>query len=275
MPPNRDMPDNIKHPRIKKGRITPAYKEGKPGEIPDFLISNTYFSTFLKSKPPYWDDLLRVLYYNGRLVKYASGVEDIVDKFSFLFLSRDKINQYEELQDWSKCFYIKFLTYSFIYLTKSFLDSLAVFVNEIFDLGYKAGEIDFKKGKFINSIKNKNEELGQLIFERHKWINTVVKYRNNLIHRHGLYVGPLTEIPPYIKDQNIITSIILKEPFYLPNNPDLVDDLVHKNREGELIKLSCFIDDWIKESAVLLDIVLGTFATSFTRASWIFYPQGP
>lgn len=257
----------IEHPRIKKGRITPAYKEAKAGEKSDFLISNTYFRTFLQTTPPYWDKLLDLLYRGGRLKKYASIVEDVIDKFSFLFLSRDQIRHHESLLDASKKFHIKYFTYTFIYLTKSFLDSLAVFVNEIFELGFKGGEIDFRRGKFIEHIRSKHKTLGELISERRNWIDRVIKYRDNLIHRHGLYIGPLPNVPPEIKDEKEIDLYILKEPYYLPNDPDLTVDVVSETREGDFIKLTCFIDDWINEAANLLDIVLGTYTRHFIRVS--------
>ncbi|MEW6674361.1 MAG: Cthe_2314 family HEPN domain-containing protein [Thermodesulfobacteriota bacterium] len=256
------------HPRIKKGKITPMYKEGNEGGFRDFLIQNSYFATCLDRRPLYWGKLLRLLYGEGRLYVYASIVEDIVDKFSFLFLSKDQIISIEGELNWSKRFYIKYYTYTFVYLTKSLLDSLAVFINEIFKLGFSGGDIDFKKGNFMDGLKIKNQKLADLINKRKNWIDTVVKYRDNLIHRHGLYVGPCPEVPPELKDEAEINMFILKEPYYLPNNPNLVEDIVYKNKEGELIKLTCFLEEWINESSALFDIVLGTFAENFTREKW-------
>lgn len=130
------------HPRIKKGPITVAHKDPKPGETSDMLIANSFFRTFLQTTPDYWEKLLDLLYRGGRLRLYASSVEDTVEKFSFLFLSRDQIRRYEPLDNDNKRFYIKYFAYSFIYFTKSFLDSIAVFLNVILELNFKGGEID-------------------------------------------------------------------------------------------------------------------------------------
>jgi len=70
-------------------------------------------------------------------------------------------------------------------------------------------------------------------------------------------------------DEKEISRFILKEPYYLPNHPDLTTDKVSDQREGELIKLTCFVDEWIDQASQMFDVVMGTFATQFTRASWL------
>jgi len=257
------------HPRIKRGPITVAHKDPKPGETSDMLIANSFFRTFLQTTPDYWEKLLDLLYRGGRLRLYASSVEDTVEKFSFLFLSREQIRRYEPLDNDNKRFYIKYFAYSFIYFTKSFLDSIAVFLNVILELNFKGGEIDLKKKNFVNAILSKHKELGEKILAQKTWIQKVVKYRDNLIHRHALYVGPCPTVPPDMTDEKEISRFILKEPYYLPNHPDLTTDKVSDQREGELIKLTCFVDEWIDQASQMFDIVMGTFATQFTRASWL------
>ena len=72
-------------------------------------------------------------------------------------------------------------------------------------------------------------------------------------------------IPPDMKDEIQIDLYILREPYYLPNIPDLTDDVIIEGEEGEFIKLTCFINDWIKEAADLFNIILGYFAENFRR----------
>jgi len=252
-----------RYPKINKGSMIVAVKDGTNEKKADQLITNSYFATFLEKRPTYWEKLISLLYGKGRLKKYASIVEDIVDKFSFLFLAKDQILSHEMQLNVQKRFYVKYFAYTFVFMTKSFLDSLAVFINEIYQLSFNGGEIDLKKGKFINEIKNKNNELYSLLSMKHNFITKVVKYRDNLIHKHGLYVGAIPTVPEYLTDPKEVDLFILKEPHYIPNDPNLLFDDIYSGKKGEFIKLSSFVDDWIGESAQLFDIVLGNFTNYF------------
>ena len=148
-------------------------------------------------------------------------------------------------------------------MAKSFLDSLAVFINEIYQLGFNGGEIDLKRGKFLTTLKNKNNELSSLLQKQQQFISIVVKYRDNLIHRHGLYVGAIPTVPDDIKDPKEVDLFILKEPHYIPNDPDLLFDDIYGGKEGEFIKVSCFLEDWINETTHLFHIVLSNFTKYF------------
>ena len=258
---------NHDSPRIKKGNFIVAVKDGHDGNAPDYLATNSYFATFLKNRPIYWDDLHNMLYGQGRLRKYAGAVEDIIDKFSFLFLAKDQIAHYESQLNWHKRFFVKYFVYTFVFMTKSFLDALAVFINEIYQLGFRGGEIDFKRGKFLNRISAKNNELGALLSKQQQFIRRVVEYRNNLIHRHGLYVGALPTVPEELDDPKEVDLFILKEPHYIPNDPNLLFDDIYGGKESEFIKISCFVDDWIRESTQVFDIVLNNFTKFFYISS--------
>ena len=250
-------------PRLKKDKFIAATKNGHDRSSPDYLATNSYFATFLKNKPLYWDALNEMLYGKGRLRKYAGIVEDIIDKFSFLFLARDQIASHESQLNPHKRFFVKYFVYTFVFMTKSFLDALAVFINELYQLGFSGGKIDFKKGGFLKNITNKDNELGNLLSKHQQFIRRVVEYRDNLIHRHGLYVGALPTVPEELVDPKEVDLFILKEPHYIPNNPNLLFDDIDGGKECEFIKVSCFIEDWIKESAQLFDIVLNHFTNYF------------
>lgn len=147
------MPHSRQYPRTKKGKMIVATKDGAPGEKGDRLLANSYMAKHVKAKPAYWSKLMDMLYVGGRLPKYAGAVEDIVDKFSFLMLARDQILVYENTPNPEKRFFIKYFTYTYVFVTKSLLDSLAVFLNEIYKLDFSGGEIDFKKGKYVEAIR--------------------------------------------------------------------------------------------------------------------------
>lgn len=253
-------------PRTKTGKMIFMVKDGAKGEKPDQLLTNSYLGKYVIKKPDYWDKLLEMLYGEGRLRKYAATVEDIVDKFSFLVLAKDQINQHEAQLTPQKLFFVKYFTYTFVFMTKSFLDALAVFLNESYGLGFSGGEVDFKKAKFVGSIKDKNNALGTAISIKQSWISDVVKYRDNLIHRHGLYIGPIPTVPEEITDPREVDLFILKEPHYMPNNPGFVTDDICEGKEVEFIRVTCLVDDWINQAFQLFDVVLGGFTVSFEVA---------
>nr|WP_321402030.1 hypothetical protein [uncultured Desulfobacter sp.] len=88
--------DQSRFPRIKKGPMTFATKDGSPNEEVDRLLTNSYMGRHIAQKPDYWPKLLRMVYGNGRLRTYTGAVENIVEKFSFLLLARDEIIDLEK-----------------------------------------------------------------------------------------------------------------------------------------------------------------------------------
>jgi len=244
-----------------------ATKDGTPEEEADRLLVNSYMGRHVIEKPEYWSKLLRMLYEKGRLRTYAGAVEDIVEKYSFLLLARDQIGGLENQTQPDKRFHIKYFSYTFVFMEKSFLDSIAVFINEIYKLGFRGGEIDLNKGRFLGALRNADTELGEAIGSKQNWLDYVVKYRKNLIHRHGLYIGPLPTIPENMDDQVEQRNYILQEHSYMPINPDDTEDELIVRKEGGFIKVTCLVDDWLQESLELFDIVLRSFAFKFELQS--------
>lgn len=244
-----------------------ATKDGSPEEEADRLLVNSYMGRHVIEKPEYWSKLLRMLYGKGRLRIYAGAVEDIVEKFSFLLLARDQIAALENQTLPDKRFHIKYFSYTFVFMEKAFLDSIAVFINEIYKLGFRGGQIDLKKGSFLEAVRDADAELGEAIDSKRNWLDYVVKYRNNLIHRHGLYIGPLPTIPENMADPVKQNNYILQEHSYMPINPDDIEDELIDRRDGEFIKVTCLVDDWLQESLELFDIVLRLFAVKFELQS--------
>jgi len=254
---------NTSHPRIKKGKMIIATKDSAIAENVDLLLSNSYMARHVIHKPDYWPRLLELLYGAGRLRRYAEAVEDIVDKLSFLLLARDQVLGHEDTSNPDKRFFVKYFAYTFVFLLKSLLDSLAVFVNTIYTLGFNRGEIDFKRKKFVDAVKEVDPLLGGTIAAKQQWIVYVSKYRDSLIHQRGLYVGAVPTVPESMTDPAEIDNFILLEHHYMPTDPRLSSEDVIDGKEVELIKVTDLIGEWLAEVLGLFDAVLRTFSTRF------------
>jgi hypothetical protein len=254
---------NAAHPRIKKGTMIIATRDSAIAAKVDLLLSDSYMARHVTQKPDYWTRLLEMVYGAGRHRKYTGAVEDIVDKFSFLLLARDQVFGLENTANPDKRFYVKYYAYTFVFMMKSLLDSLAVFVNSIYTLGFHGGGIDFKRKKFIDAVKAVDPFLGSAIAAKEQWICYVAKYRDNLIHRHGLYVGALPTVPEEMTDPVEIDNFIMREHHYMPTDPNLTAEDIIDGKEVEFIKVSALIGEWVAEALVLVDAVLKTFSTRF------------
>lgn len=238
-----------------------ATKDGLDS-IPE-MFGNTYLSKFSKGDPDYWSKLHGMLYGGGRLRKFASCFEDIVEKFSFAAIARDQISEHETRKDYQKIYIVKYHLYSYIFLIKSFLDACAVFINETYGLNVKGSNIAFDKKKFISALDVVNPALTKQLAERSEWTNLVVQYRTNLIHKHGLYVGPIPTVPNSMTDPQEVDRYILEQPHYMPNDPDFVIDKIYDGQEGEFVMVTVLVDEWIDEAYRFLNLVLSSFTTSF------------
>jgi hypothetical protein len=83
--------------------------------------------------------------------------------------------------------------YFFVWSVKALHDSLAVFLKQWYSLPEERGAIDLgnglrAKGTFLISLQKENKELADTIAENFQgWINEVTEYRNNTIHRFGVF----------------------------------------------------------------------------------------
>ena len=105
--------------------------------------------------------------------------------------------------------------------------------------------------------------MAKAIDGKRNWLDYVVKYRDNLIHKHGLYIGAIPNVPEDMTDPVEIEKFILDEPHYMPSDPDLLEDDIIAGKEAEFIKVTCLVNEWLLESFELFDIVLGTFTMRF------------
>ena len=250
------------HPRLIRGSLIVCSKDGQPPKG-GILFANTYLGRHIKEVPDYWDNLHKMIYGRGRLKKYAAIVEDIVDKFSFLFLARDQFGVSEQLRDPVKRFLAQYHTYTYVFMTKSFLDACAVFINESYGLGERGNNISLENKSFLDRLEQSNQALANQLRDRKGWIDLVALYRRNLIHRHGLYVGPIPTVPESITNPEEVDQFILAQPAYMPNNPNFVIDKIYEGEEGEFIKVSDIINEWIDTSSEIFHIVLRSFTLSF------------
>ncbi len=69
----------------------------------------------------------------------------------------------------------------FIYHLKSALDSIAVFLNEYHNLGFKGGDRDFRKTIFTSKIIELDIVIGEFINTEFEWINISSKSTNSLL----------------------------------------------------------------------------------------------
>lgn len=239
-----------------------ARKDG-PSTTGGDLFTNTYLGRFVSETPDYWAKLHEMIYGNGRLKKFAAIIEDIVEKFSFLALARDQVYDSERRSDHDKRFFVKYHTYNFIFMTKSFLDSCAVFLNESYELGSRGNSIALENRQLLERLEKLNPKLAQQLDKRAFCFKRVVRYRNNLIHRHGLYVGAIPKVPESMTDPYEIDRYILEQPAYIPNDPDFVVDKVYEGVEGEFILVSALVDDWISAAFEVFNLILSSFTLSF------------
>jgi uncharacterized protein YuzE len=255
------------YPRIKKGKLISAVKGNTgPGNM-DQLLANSYMSRHVAAKPEYWAKLVEMLYGQGRLRNYAGAVEDIVDKLSFLMLAKDQIIAYEGTESSTKRFFVKYFAYTYVFVAGALLDSLAVFTNQLYALGFAGGDITFRKIKYCGALRMRAPELGERIVRKRNWIDDVFKYRDSLIHRHGIPVSPLPHIPENVTDAVQIDRYILRAPHYMPKDPNTIDDSIIDGKDTEFIRVAVLADEWLTEAFELFDAVLRAFALGFDVGS--------
>lgn len=250
------------HPRILKGAMMMARKDG-PDTPAGALFTNTYMGGKLNEVPEYWPKLHEMIYSAGRLRKYAEIVEDIVEKFSFVAIARDQVREIEARRDREKRFFVKYHTYTYIFMMKSFLDACAVFLNETYGLNQRGSSISLEREKFLIELEKLNSPLTEQLRDRALWLKNVVRYRNNLIHRHGLYVGPIPKIPESLIDPLEVDKYIMAQPTYMPNDPDFVVDKIYQGIEGEFILVTALVDEWVDSAYEIFNLVLSSFTLSF------------
>jgi len=124
-------------------------------------------------------------------IELTRHLVNIFVKLGFMLLAKDSIKDINGIYPNIRA-YVEYHLYSFVYSSKSFLDSIAIMLNYAYNLGLAGGEIDLNKSPFIKKIEEKHPSLLVLLEIKNikKWISDVVEWRDKLIHRCVMAVVP-------------------------------------------------------------------------------------
>lgn len=121
----------------------------------------------------------------------AGNINDILIKIGFIYFSRDMIKDIMENNLREHSDEILFFLSSLIYSSKAFLDSIAVLLNEFYNLKKSGGEIDLEKENFITELDNVSSIIVGS-FKKKKllnWIKNVKQWRDAYIHKMSIFVA--------------------------------------------------------------------------------------
>jgi hypothetical protein len=118
---------------------------------------------------------------------------NIFVKLGFMLLAKDLINEINGRSPNIRT-YVEYHLYSFIYSSKSFLDSIAIALNYTCNLGLTRGDIDLNKSVFIDKMEEEGKHSLLSVIKEIKsmksWILDLVTWRDELIHRCVTTVVP-------------------------------------------------------------------------------------
>jgi len=183
-----------------------------------------------------------------------SNVNDMHIKLGFLLLSKDALTRIEHNHPNAQP-YVAYYVSNFIYDCKAFLDSVAVTLNSVYELGFEGGYIDLCKDNFVTSLEIKEPDLVNKTKKQTAWINKVVDWRNKLIHRFSIVVNPFMEKPgppDENDDPDSFPIMMLVTP--LPIHELMTDPSKIMEKHGKTMQdIMPFCDDWIAESKTLFE----------------------
>jgi hypothetical protein len=174
-------------------------------ELTEALSSITYFNpnfshiNAIKIHPKYervywllnWSEINAPNYDNEMILL----ITNVLNKFGFVLMARDNIINHDGNRDPNLQVVIQYELNNFITYTKSTLDSIAIVINEMYQIGRSNGGIDLKWGSFYNELCKINPK--SLVASRMKtkrvWIKEVVNWRDQINHRTFNVIGQLTQ----------------------------------------------------------------------------------
>ena len=184
-------------------------------------------------------------------VPIANDIHNLTLKLGFVWQGRDFISKIDSENNPDPVL-ANFYLNNFVYDTKSFLDSVAVTLNDIYKLGHSKGEIDLEKTRFINSVTNSSPALSQHITKNMKWIKDVTDWRLNLIHRFSIMVGNYSTMHDRKDPDGTIGGKCI--PLRMPAKPIPfleMSKFIHNN--GESISVTSFVEDWLSHAKDLFE----------------------
>lgn len=181
--------------------------------------------------------------------EYVRPVMDILEMFGSVLYHIDYISErvvgfYDAM--------IKVHFYGFTYSCKAMLDFLAVFLNRRYLLGFKKGDIDLKNERFLDALQAKNLKLARKLRELHGWIKEVANYRDNIIHRHGVYIPADSAAQTYL-----VPKMADFDPFF-----DM--RLEPEELARRYMPVMAFCNDWREKAEAVMKTVL---ADAFEKLS--------
>lgn len=187
------------------------------------------------------------------------NVNNILVKRGFMLLSNHLM--IENRQDVILSIWINFHLNNFIYDTKSFLDSVAVTLNQYYQIGFSKGDIELSSDRFLNELQKKNSSLFNQIKNHKKWIDEVVDWRDKLIHRFTTLIAHISNDPPV---GNLSDDSIKQLPVKMPIKPLPLLDVLSKTdkikkEHGEAFQDPIdFCRNWLQCSKTIMEIVVNS-----------------
>lgn len=168
--------------------------------------------------------------FNSRYRDVTESIQDMLEKLGFMALALGYIKG----GSGPTFKIVKYHTYNFIYHAKSFLDAVAVCLNKVLQLGFKRGDVDFRKEKFVQEVQEKSEHLRELSNTYGQWICRIISYRDSLIHRKTIPVLFMIDRLGKPTDDDVLTAktlFIPKKPLTFIEFAELSEQLPHAMRE--------------------------------------------
>ena len=152
---------------------------------------------------------------------------------------------------------------AFIYNTKSFLDAIAVTLNNLHKMKFRKSRIDLGHKEFISKLCTIRPELTKELANYTEWINTVIQWRDKLIHRSSLVMPAESQGPPPAKDW---TPMMSMEPIALTELKEVKDEWMKKYRRV-FQPILPFCEDWLKNAKEIQDITCKDLVNFFSKSS--------
>ena len=171
-------------------------------------------------------------------------------KLGFMLLAKDSIKETNGIYPNIRA-YVEYHLYSFVYSSKSFLDSIAITLNYVYNLGLAKGDIDLNKSLFIKKIEEKHPSL--LVIRElkniKKWISGVIIWRDELIHRCVTTVvpyGTAEEISDYSRIMMPLKPIRILD-------HEQMNCLERKYNRPPMREILPFCDEWISNAKLIVE----------------------
>ncbi len=168
---------------------------------------------------------------------------EVVTIYGHLVLARDEVRKWQAEVP-HNLIHAKYHFYAFVYNTKAFLDKIAGFLNEMFNLRKRGGAVDLRREEFMSALRATRPSLAGQLDKEAKWIKLVSEWRDSLIHREGVWIGETMR--PGVRRYRRASRQI-----HLPKEPeslfaDLADD------EHSTIRMPTICEKWLVHAEIIL-----------------------